>query len=115
MWTAIAKVTGTAKYAAEYNVPDLLHASVVGATIAKGRIIRIDDAAALEVEGVFSVLTHENRPPMADDDQAWKDDIAPDGSPFRPLFDDRIMFKRSADRAGRRRKPRRPPATPLRW
>ena len=38
------------------------------------------------------MLTHENRPPMADNDQAYKDDVAPDGSPFRPLYDDKIMF-----------------------
>ena len=29
---------------------------------------------------------------MADDDQAYKDDVAPLGSPFRPLYDNRIMF-----------------------
>jgi xanthine dehydrogenase YagR molybdenum-binding subunit len=87
-----AKVTGGAKYAAEYNVPGLAHASVVGATIAKGRITRIDTSAALRVEGVTAVLTHENRPPMADNDQVYKDEIAPDGSPFRPLYDNRIMF-----------------------
>ena len=29
---------------------------------------------------------------MADNDQAYKDDVAPDGSPFRPLYDDKIMF-----------------------
>jgi xanthine dehydrogenase YagR molybdenum-binding subunit len=29
---------------------------------------------------------------MAENDEAYKDDIAPLGSPFRPLYDDRIMF-----------------------
>ena len=29
---------------------------------------------------------------MADNDQAYKDDVAPAGSPFRPLYDGRIMF-----------------------
>lgn len=87
-----AKVTGAAKYAAEYNVPGLAHASVVCATIAKGRITRIDTSAALRVEGVITVLTHENRPPLADNDQAYKDEVAPEGSPFRPLYDARIMF-----------------------
>ena len=87
-----AKVTGAAKYAAEYTAPDLAYGSVVGATIAKGRITRIDTSAATQVEGVLAVLTHENRPPMADNDQAYKDDVAPDGSPFRPLYDDKVMF-----------------------
>ena len=87
-----AKVTGAAKYAAEFDAPGLVYGSVVTSTIAKGRIARIDLGAALRVEGVLDVLTHENRPTMADNDQAYKDDVAPQGSPFRPLYDDRIMF-----------------------
>jgi xanthine dehydrogenase YagR molybdenum-binding subunit len=87
-----AKVTGAAKYAAEYNAPHLAYASMVGATIAKGRITSIDTAAAVRVPGVIAVLTHENRPKLADNDQAYKDDLAPEGAPFRPLYDARIMF-----------------------
>jgi xanthine dehydrogenase YagR molybdenum-binding subunit len=87
-----AKVTGGAKYAAEFNVPGLVHAFVVGSTIAKGRILRIDASEALRVEGVIDVLTHEKRPRMADTDQAYKDDVAPEGTPFRPLYDGRILF-----------------------
>ena len=37
-----AKVTGQAKYAAEFNVPGLAHGFVVSSTIAKGRIKKID-------------------------------------------------------------------------
>ncbi|HUC48105.1 MAG TPA: xanthine dehydrogenase family protein molybdopterin-binding subunit [Xanthobacteraceae bacterium] len=88
----VAKVTGAAKYAAEFNVPGLAYGSVVTSTIAKGRITQIDRSAAMRVPGVIDVLTHDNRAPMADNDQAYKDDVAPDGSPFRPLYDDRILF-----------------------
>jgi xanthine dehydrogenase YagR molybdenum-binding subunit len=88
----VAKVTGAAKYAAEFNAPGLLYGSVVTSTIAKGRIVRIDRSAALRVDGVIDVLTHESRPRMADSDQAYKDETAPAGSPFRPLYDDKIMF-----------------------
>jgi xanthine dehydrogenase YagR molybdenum-binding subunit len=88
----VAKVTGAAKYAAEFNVPGLAYGSIVTSAIAKGRIKRIDSGAAMRVAGVIDVLTHENRPPMADTDQAYKDDVAPDGSPFRPLYDDTIRF-----------------------
>jgi xanthine dehydrogenase YagR molybdenum-binding subunit len=88
----VAKVTGAAKYAAEFNAPGLAHASLVCATIAKGRVTRIDTSAATRVKGVLTVLTHENRPPMADKDESWKDDVAPDGSPYRPLYDSKIMF-----------------------
>ena len=88
----LAKVTGAAKYAADYNVPGLAHGSVVCSTIAKGRITRLDTSAAKAVKGVLTVLTHDNRPPLPDNDQAYKDDVAPAGSPFRPLYDDRILF-----------------------
>jgi xanthine dehydrogenase YagR molybdenum-binding subunit len=88
----VAKVTGAAKYAAEFNVPGLTYGSVVTSTIAKGRITRIDRSAAMRVKGVIEVFTHENRPDMADDDQAYKDETAPAGSPFRPLYDKRILF-----------------------
>src|SRR3990170_6482373 len=88
-----AKVTGEAKYAGEFNASGLVHAAVVESAIPKGRISRIDISVARRVAGVLDVLTHENRPRMADTDKAWKDDVAPeDGSPFRPLYDDRIMF-----------------------
>src|SRR5215813_976455 len=88
----IAKVTGAAKYAAEFNVPGLLYGSVVTATISKGRIVQIDSGAAMQPKGVIDVLTHKHRPQMADNDQAYKDEVAPDGSPFRPLYDDKIRF-----------------------
>jgi xanthine dehydrogenase YagR molybdenum-binding subunit len=87
-----AKVTGAAKYAGEYNTQGLAHAAVVTSSIAKGRIKRIDPSEALRVKGVLAVLTHENRPRMAKSDEAYKDDVAPDGSPFRPLYDDEIRF-----------------------
>ena len=87
-----AKVTGEAKYVGEFNAAGLTHASLVASTIAKGRIRRIDASAALAVEGVIDVLTHQNRPPMANNDSAYDDDTAPEGSPYRPLYDDRIWF-----------------------
>jgi xanthine dehydrogenase YagR molybdenum-binding subunit len=88
-----AKVTGEAKYAGEFNAPGLTYGSVVESPIPRGRIVRIDTSDALRVEDVLDVLTHDNRPRMAGADQAWKDDVAPEeGSPFRPLYDDKIMF-----------------------
>jgi xanthine dehydrogenase YagR molybdenum-binding subunit len=87
------KVTGAAKYAGEFNLPGLAYGSVVTSTIARGRIARIDASEALRVVGVLGVLTHENRPAMADKDSAYKDDVAPEkGSPFRPLYDDKVLF-----------------------
>jgi xanthine dehydrogenase YagR molybdenum-binding subunit len=87
-----AKVTGAAKYAGEFSAPGLAYGSVVTSTIAKGRIASIDISEALSVAGVIAVLTHKNRPPMAGTDRAYMDDVAPGGSPFRPLYDDKIKF-----------------------
>src|SRR2546428_3523231 len=87
-----AKVTGAAKYAGEFNTNGLAYGSVVTSSIARGRIARIDASEALRVDGVIDVLTHENRPRMASADAAYKDDVAPEGSPFRPLYDARIWF-----------------------
>src|SRR5215468_5433994 len=87
-----AKVTGAAKYAADFNVPGLIYGSVVSSRIAKGRVRRIDATEALSVMGVVEVLTHAKRPPMAHSDQDYKDDVAPDGSPFRPLYDEKVLF-----------------------
>ncbi|NPU66004.1 xanthine dehydrogenase family protein molybdopterin-binding subunit [Bradyrhizobium sp. 83012] len=88
-----AKVTGAAKYAAEFTAPDLAFGVVVSATIPKGRIVSIDAGRACAVEGVIDVLTHANRIRMADKDEAYRDEVAPeDGAPYRPLYDDRVHF-----------------------
>jgi xanthine dehydrogenase YagR molybdenum-binding subunit len=88
-----AKVTGAAKYAGEYGDASLAFGAVVTSRIAKGRIKHIDTAEATSVDGVIAVLTHLDRPHMASEDSAYKDDVAPEvGSPFRPLYDDSIHF-----------------------
>ncbi|MBO0939117.1 xanthine dehydrogenase family protein molybdopterin-binding subunit [Fibrella sp. HMF5335] len=86
------KVTGKAKYAAEFNVPDLTYGYVISGTIAKGKITRIDSSKALALPGVLTVFTHENRPHTAWFDMSYKDQDAPPGSPFRPLHDAKIKY-----------------------
>lgn len=87
-----AKVTGQAKYAAEHAAPDLAYGVVVSSPAAKGTIVSIDTRAALAVEGVVEVLTHLNRPKTRSFDIAYKDMTAPAGSPFRPLYDNHVMY-----------------------
>lgn len=87
-----AKVTGRARYAAEYPAPGLLYGVVVSSTIAKGRIIDIDEDAARAVPGVVEVLTHKNRPHVAWMDRSYPEEAGPPGSPFRALYDDGISF-----------------------
>lgn len=87
-----AKVTGKAKYTAEFNVPGLTHGVVVSSTIARGRIKKIDTSEALALEDVLQVFTHENTPQLARLDLSYKDMDSPPGSPFRPLQSDKIQF-----------------------
>jgi xanthine dehydrogenase YagR molybdenum-binding subunit len=88
-----AKVTGSAKYAAEFGAPDLAFGVVVSSTNPKGRIVSIDASRARAVDGVIDVLTHANRISMADKDEAYRDEVAPeDGAPYRPLYDDKVHF-----------------------
>lgn len=87
-----AKVTGSARYAAEYDAPNLAYGSVVSSDIARGRIIAIDAAPALALPGVLHVFTHENAPRLARSDASYRDDVAPEGAPFRPLHDAEIRF-----------------------
>ena len=49
-----AKVTGAAKYAAEFNVPDLLYGVVVNSPITKGRITKINAAPVLVLPGLLT-------------------------------------------------------------
>jgi len=61
-----AKVTGAAQYSYEIQeAGEPLVGVIAGATIAKGKILGIDTAAALASPGVVHVMTHENAPPQA--------------------------------------------------
>src|SRR6266568_3306421 len=54
------KVTGTAQYASDFHFPDMLYAVPVEATIANGKIIRLDTAAGEKMPGVRAILHREN-------------------------------------------------------
>jgi xanthine dehydrogenase YagR molybdenum-binding subunit len=87
-----AKVTGAAKYAAEFNVPDQWYGYVVSSPITKGKITKINSAPVLAIPGVKHIFSHENVPSLAWFDRSYKDDVAPGGSPFRPLHEPEILF-----------------------
>src|SRR5688572_28157854 len=91
----VAKVTGKAKYAAEFRVPNLAYGFIVLGTVAKGTIKRIDTREAERVPGVIRVFTHLNTPkfgPKAStEDSPPRAAKEPDKS-FRALQSDRIFF-----------------------
>ena len=51
------KVTGQARYAADAQVPDVTFAALVGSTVARGSVDRVDAAAARRQPGVVDVIT----------------------------------------------------------
>ena len=55
-----AKVTGTAKYTSDFHFPGMLYAVPVEATIANGRVVKLDTAAAQAMRGVRAVFHREN-------------------------------------------------------
>ncbi len=56
------KVTGAAKYSADYIIPGLTYAVLVESTIAKGHIKNIDIKKAENAPGVLAVIHHGNAP-----------------------------------------------------
>jgi xanthine dehydrogenase YagR molybdenum-binding subunit len=86
------KVLGQARYAAEYDAPDLLFGAVVPSSIARGRVTGFDLDAAERHPGVVRILTHLNRPGGAHFSVFFKDPMGPPGKPFRPLQNDKVCF-----------------------
>ena len=82
-----AKVTGAATYAGEEVPAGTLHAVLVPATIAAGRVVSIDTTAAARVPGVVRVL-------VAGDFPALKPPPVPlVAQSFVPLQDDRVRYE----------------------
>jgi CO/xanthine dehydrogenase Mo-binding subunit len=54
------KVTGSAIYAADVQVPNMLHCKLVLSPHAHARIVSIDDSKALAVDGVVQVVTADD-------------------------------------------------------
>ena len=63
-YDALAKVTGRAKYAAEFPVENVAYAYIVQATIPAGTIASIDQGAASRASGVYSIITPFNAPKL---------------------------------------------------
>jgi xanthine dehydrogenase YagR molybdenum-binding subunit len=57
-----AKVTGAARYAAEFNQENQAYAVIVNATVGLGRITRIDASPVKRLPGVIAVISHLNAP-----------------------------------------------------
>ena len=84
------KVTGEARYAAEFDVDGAVHAVIVDASIGRGRITGIDTGAAVAQPGVLRVIHHGNAPKLPYRDNAGSNN--PPGRRLRVFQDDRVLF-----------------------
>ncbi len=82
----VAKVTGKAKYAAEFQVPNLAYGFIVLSTATKGTITAIDTREAEGAPGVVRVFTHLNAPKLQAQEERDKS--------FRALQSEKILFNR---------------------
>jgi xanthine dehydrogenase YagR molybdenum-binding subunit len=86
-----AKVTGTARYAADFNQPDQVYGVIISATVGLGRITGIDSAAVSSMPGVLAVVSHLNAPRLAYG--SHKGPIDPTiGERLHVLQDDQVLF-----------------------
>ena len=84
------KVCGRAPFAAEFAVPGVVHAVLVTSTVASGRIIRMDVAAASALPGVIAILTPMNAPRLPQKGRAGVD--PPAGRVLSLLQDDVVSY-----------------------
>jgi xanthine dehydrogenase YagR molybdenum-binding subunit len=80
------KVTGGAKYAAEFNVRGLTYGVLVCATIAKGTIRSIDSRQAENAPGVLAVISHLNCPKIPGYP------AEPAKAPIKIFYDDQVLY-----------------------
>ncbi|MBC7271987.1 MAG: xanthine dehydrogenase family protein molybdopterin-binding subunit, partial [Streptomyces sp.] len=80
------KVTGTAHYPNDFSYPGMVHAALVGSTVAAGRIRGIDASEAQSAPGVLTVITHLTAPQLERGPMTL---LGP--SPPAPMQDDRIL------------------------
>ncbi len=85
-----AKVTGAAKYAAEFDVPNVANAVMVLSTIGNGRIVKMDISDAQHAAGVVAILTPFNAPKLPKGGRAGVN--PPAGRVLSLLQDDQVHY-----------------------
>lgn len=86
------KVSGRATFAAEFPLAGLTYAALKYSTIARGRIVEIDTAAAEAAPGVALVMTYENAPRLAPMPPFMTQPKAAGGDDVPTMQDDQIHW-----------------------
>ncbi|HEY6504909.1 MAG TPA: xanthine dehydrogenase family protein molybdopterin-binding subunit [Chitinophagaceae bacterium] len=87
----VQKVTGKAKYSAEYDLPGLVYGVLAVSTIAKGTITAMDTKAAESAPGVITVITHLNCPEVPGYKRTPEQNNAPEIRKGYRVFSDNII------------------------
>lgn len=88
-----AKVQGAARFSAEVPMEGLCYAALVHATVTRGRIARLETAAAEAAPGVLLVLTHRNMPRIPSPSLISMTDPTATGNSNLPILqDDRVHY-----------------------
>src|SRR5579872_4160597 len=82
------KVTGGAKYSAEYKVDGVTYGVLVGSTITSGTIKTLDTKKAEQAPGVLSVITYLNCPNIP----GYHVDNPPPKGPLKIFVDNKVYF-----------------------
>ena len=82
------KVTGGAKYSAEYKVDGVTYGVLVGSTITSGTIKTLDTKKAEQAPGVLSVITYLNCPNIP----GYHTDNPPPKGPLKIFVDNKVYF-----------------------
>ncbi|MGN6396266.1 MAG: xanthine dehydrogenase family protein molybdopterin-binding subunit [Mucilaginibacter sp.] len=85
------KVTGAARYSAEFAPAGMVYGVLVGSTITKGTIRSIDSKAAERAPGVLSVITHQNCPKIAGY-QVEPGKKEPEKGTYKLFYNNKILF-----------------------
>lgn len=86
------KVRGAAPFAAEFALDGMLYAALMFSTVPKGRIAKLDTAAAEAAPGVALVMTHRNAPRMKPMPLFMTAEKAGGGDNLPIMQDDRIHW-----------------------
>jgi xanthine dehydrogenase YagR molybdenum-binding subunit len=88
------KVTGAAKYSAEYILPDTKYAVLLSSHITKGTITSLETKAASNAPGVLAVISHINavQPPGYPADNEHPTEPSTGGKPLQVFHNNKVVF-----------------------
>ena len=89
------KVSGRARFSAEFSADRIAYGVLVQSTVARGRITQMDTVAARRAPGVLYVMTHQNAPALPQKGTAGIN--PPAGRTLSLLQDDTVHYNGASE------------------